>query len=96
MKCKNYVTNESMLEPTVLVVSHVCCTCVSSSENWGSLLSSTRFSQVMSVIHLHGFGGQAFMSRAAPPILTGEVQDSWLGIGTMVYCRARWSAWAIL
>ena len=37
------------------------------SENCGSLLSSTRLSQVISVIHLLGFAGQALRSRAAPP-----------------------------
>lgn len=37
------------------------------SANWGSLLSSTRFSHVMSRIQRKGLGGQAFRSRAAPP-----------------------------
>ena len=37
--------------------------------NWGSLLSSTRLSQVMSVIHFFGLGSTAFRSRAAPPAI---------------------------
>lgn len=37
------------------------------SANCGSLLSSTRFSQVISRIQRKGLGGQAFRSRAAPP-----------------------------
>lgn len=37
------------------------------SANWGSLLSSTRFSHVMSRIQRKGLGGHAFRSRAAPP-----------------------------
>lgn len=38
------------------------------SANCGSLLSSTRFSQVISRIQRNGLGGQAFRSRAAPPV----------------------------
>ena len=65
----------SILEQTAPVLPLAHRTCVSSSENCGSLLSSTKLSQVMSVIHLHSLGGQAFISRAAPPV--GRRQDCW-------------------
>lgn len=46
-------------------------------QNCGSLLNSTRFSHIMSVIHLAGFGGQPLRSRAAPP-LTNVWNSSYL------------------
>jgi hypothetical protein len=41
-------------------------TCVSIWENWLNLLSSTRFNQVMSEIHV-GLTSTELRSRAAPP-----------------------------
>lgn len=41
------------------------------------MLSSTRLSQIMSVIHLAGFEGQAFRSRAAPPEMGGTIATDW-------------------
>ena len=43
-------------------------TCPRSWVNWGSLLSSTRFNQVISRIHFFGLGSTAFKSNAAPPV----------------------------
>jgi len=43
-------------------------TCLKMSLNCCSFDSSTKLSHVMSKIHLHGFGGQAFKSSDAPPV----------------------------
>ena len=44
--------------------------------NWGSLLSSTRFNQVMSKIHFLGLGSTAFRSSAAPPVIRDKQVSS--------------------
>ena len=56
------------LRETVYIQYSIHTWC-SISENCGNLLSSTRFNHVMSVIHLAGLGGQAFRSKAAPPLM---------------------------
>ena len=57
-----------------------CCTWVRICANWPSLLSSTRFNQVMSAIHFFGFGSTAFRSRAAPPATQQSIY------GVLIWC----------
>ena len=59
---------ESILKMVRKLTLSFLATCVSICVNCGSLLSSTKFNHVMSVIHFLGFGSTAFKSKAAPPI----------------------------
>ena len=63
-----YLFHKITISCKTLLTLSLRLTCETICEKQASLLSSTRFNQVMSDIHFLGFDSTAFRSKAAPPV----------------------------